>query len=51
MATAAPAGVLLLKSRGFLTGPGVHLAGGENAGSSVDLVGVEKRPGGQMGAK
>ena len=48
---AAPLGELLLKGRGFLTGPGVHLAGGEDAGSSVDLVCVEIRPGGQMGSK
>jgi len=42
---AAPAGVLLLKSSGLLTGPGVHLAGGEHAGGDVDLLGVELGPG------
>jgi len=47
MAAAAPAGVLLLESLGVLAGPGVHLAGCEDAGSGFDLLGIEVGPGGE----
>ena len=47
MAAAAPAGVLLLEGLGVLAGPGVHLAGGEHAGSGIDLLGIEVGPGGE----
>jgi len=47
MAAAAPAGELQLEGLGVLPGPGVHLAGGEHAGSGVDLLGIEVGPGGE----